>query len=247
MKGVVLSKRMQAVAGMVTEGNRVCDVGCDHGFVSIYLVEQGISPQVLAMDVRSGPLGSAIEHIKEHNLEDFISARLSDGLHNYNIGEADSLICAGMGGRLIMRILSEEKEKTESFHELVLQPQSEIEQLRRFLRGQGYRIEAENMIEEDSKFYPVMRVTVRASEVKACAGDEDDELLCKLNDRYGPLLLRQKSKALSVYLEREQRVYREILERLKDRGLEDAARLQRYREIEKLLQESYAAKKMTET
>lgn len=247
MKPVVLSKRMQAVAGMVTKGNRVCDVGCDHGFVSIYLVEQGISPQVLAMDVRRGPLGSAIEHIKERNLEDFISARLSDGLHNYNIGEADSLICAGMGGKLIMRILSEKKEKTESFHELILQPQSEIEQFRRFLRTQGYRIEAENMIEEDSKFYPVMRVVVRDTGDTAFAGDENDEMLCKLKDRYGPLLLQQKSKVLSAYLEKEQRVYQEILERLKDMGLEDAVRLQRYQEIEKLLQESYAAKKMTET
>ncbi len=246
MKPVVLSKRMQAVAGMVTKGNRVCDVGCDHGFVSIYLVEQGISPQVLAMDVRSGPLGSAIEHIRERNLEEFVSTRLSDGLHNYNIGEADSLICAGMGGRLIMRILSEEKKKAESFHELVLQPQSEIEQFRRFLREQGYWIEAENMIEEDSKFYPIMRVVIRETDDMTFVGDENDEMLCKLKDRYGPLLLQQKSKILSAYLEREQRVYQEILTGLKNMGLEDAVRLQRYKEIEKLLQESCAAKKMTE-
>ena len=163
MKPVVLSRRLQAVAAMVTVGNRVCDVGCDHGFVPVYLVQQGISPAVLAMDVKQGPLSAAREHIAEHGLEDVIETRLSDGLHNYNIDESDTLICAGMGGRLIMRILSDDQDKTESFRELILQPQSEMEQFRAWLREQGYRITKENMIEEDGKFYPIMRVETNAA------------------------------------------------------------------------------------
>ena len=149
MKPITLSKRLQAVADMVSVGSRVCDVGCDHGFVSIYLTEQGISPRVLAMDVRKGPLSAAAEHVTERGLDGQITVRLSDGLHNYNIGEADTLICAGMGGRLMMRILSDDAEKTASFGELILQPQSELEAFRRFLYEQGYRITEENMIEEE--------------------------------------------------------------------------------------------------
>ncbi|MDE6213453.1 MAG: class I SAM-dependent methyltransferase, partial [Lachnospiraceae bacterium] len=72
--------------------------------------------------------------------------RLSDGLHKYKIGEADTLICAGMGGGLMTRILANEKEKTDSFRELVLQPQSELEQFRRFLRENGYRIQDEEIV-----------------------------------------------------------------------------------------------------
>ena len=111
MRQVVLSRRLRTVAGMVTRGHRVCDVGCDHGFVPVYLVQQGISPGVLAMDLREGPLRAAREHVSAYGLEGQIETRLSDGLHNYKAGEADTLICAGMGGGLMMRILEAERDR----------------------------------------------------------------------------------------------------------------------------------------
>lgn len=266
MKSVMLSGRLQAVSAMVTVGNRVCDVGCDHGFVPIYLIEQGISPGVLAMDVRSGPLNAAKEHIAEHGLGSVIETRLSDGLHNYNIGEADTLICAGMGGRLMRRILSDDREKTESFKELILQPQSEIEKFRGWLRRQGYCITDENMIEEDGKFYPMMRVVMDAGkqDTRVCGYEEickelghrqplggtgkmstldntcdlmDDRKLCKLIDRYGPYLLLYKSSTLTVYLKREERIYREITDNLHAMGLSDEKRKNRYTEVMKLMGE----------
>ena len=273
MKQVVLSDRLLAAAAMVTVGNRVCDVGCDHGFVPIYLVRQDISPAVLAMDVKSGPLSAAREHIAEYGLEKVIETRLSDGLHNYNIGESDTLICAGMGGRLMMRILSDDRDKTESFRELILQPQSEIEQFRAWLRGQGYRIADENMIEEDGKFYPMMRVetdnsalggmtcsyTEICKELKRktayscpvtmpelnnmCDCIEDIEL-CKLCDRYGPLLLFHQNQTLAAFLKREKRIYDEILSGLQAHGLSDEKRKNRYEEVQVLLEDCQKALKI---
>ena len=253
MKSVILSRRLQAVAAMVTVGSRVCDVGCDHGFVPIYLIKQGISPGVLAMDIKSGPLGAAKKHIAEHGLEDVIETRLSDGLHNYNIGESDILICAGMGGRLMRRILSDDQDKTRSFRELVLQPQSEVEQFRAWLREQGYRITEEKMIEEDGKFYPMMRVVTcadtqcgqvyeYAAELRRSAEDNKCDFisevkLCKLIDRYGPLLLQHKDKTLADCLRREERIYGKILSTLQAGGLSDEKRKNRYAEVSELLED----------
>lgn len=240
MGEVVLSARMQAVADLVTRGNRVCDVGCDHGFVSIYLAQQGVSPQILAMDVRSGPLQAAREHILAYGLEHIIETRLSDGLHNFKCGEADSLICAGMGGRLMMRILTDDREKTDSFQELILQPQSELEWFRRTLYVEGYCVSAENMIEEDGKFYPMMR----AVKAEAKDGGNGDENLQKLEFRYGSLLLRNRSPVLIRFLEKEQKNYEKILDSLKKQGIEKEERKNRYGEIEALLRETRRALSM---
>ena len=86
---IVLSKRMHAVASLVTPGNSVCDVGCDHGFIPIYLVKQGIAPKALAMDVNEGPLRQAKEHIAAFGLESYIETRISDGIASCRPGEAD--------------------------------------------------------------------------------------------------------------------------------------------------------------
>lgn len=242
MRQVVLSERLRAVAGMVTRGNRVCDVGCDHGFVPVYLVQQGISPGVLAMDLREGPLRAAREHVLAYGLEGQIATRLSDGLHNYNAGEADTLVCAGMGGGLMRRILEAEREKTDSFRELVLQPQSEIEKFRRFLRESGYGILDEEMVAEDGKFYQVIRAGRGGT---PAGGGAKERNLCKLEDRYGPILLQKRTPVFLSYLEREAAVYEEILANLWRRGLAEEKRKIRYEQVEALLVDNRLAGSVT--
>lgn len=244
---IILSARLQALADMVTTGNSVCDVGCDHGFVSIYLVKQGISPRVIAMDVNEGPLKRAREHIAAYGVEAYIETRLSDGLNCFKEGETDSLICAGMGGRLMMRILEEDALKTASFKELILQPQSELQQFRQFLRSQGYLIVNENMIEEDGKFYPMMKA-VRAEKESLTQWEsllqnesltqvEREEAIWhqQMEDRYGAVLLQKNSPVLYRYLEREKRICEEILEQLSGSENDGRRKNDRYEEVEKKL------------
>lgn len=246
MRSVTLSERLRTAAHMVTVGNVVCDVGCDHGFVPVYLVQQGISPRVLAMDLREGPLRAAREHVAAYGLEGQIETRLSDGLHNYKSGEADTLICAGMGGGLMTRILEKDWEKTASFRELILQPQSEIEKFRRFLRERNCRILDEEMIEEDGKFYQVIRAEGTHPNAELRVGIPDEKL-CKLNDCYGPILLRKKTPVFFSFLDREAAVYGEILENLRKEGLADERRRARYVQVEALLADNRRARDFVET
>ncbi len=211
LKPVQLSKRLQALADMVTPGNRVADVGCDHGFLSIYLVQQGIAPGVIAGDVRKGPLSAAQKHVAEYGLEAYIDTRLSDGLEKYRTGEADTLICAGMGGPLMQRILMAHREVTFSFKELILQPQSELEAFRVFLRNQGFVVAEENILCEDGKYYFMFRVIPGTGEKSVCMQNgwgmecntdiskEDCQRIC---DKYGAQLLAKRHPILKEYLER---------------------------------------------
>ncbi len=254
---IVLSDRLQAIVSMVTPGNRVCDIGCDHGFVPVYLVRQGISPGAIAMDVRKGPLSQADLHIRAYGLEALIQTRLSDGLAAFLAGEADTLICAGMGGRLMMRILTEEAEKAASFRELILQPQSEIQLFRAFLRSQGYLITDENMIEEDGKFYPMMKAVpgenpVQSTEAVKKPGNRNktlpqedsyreyfghEDFQTQMEDRYGPLLLRRKHPVLYRYLEREVCLCDKILEQMRAQGTEELEKSGRPEEINRQKQD----------
>lgn len=216
MADVVLSERLQALCRMVTPGRCVVDVGCDHGFVSVYLVQRGISPRVLAMDVRTGPLSRAQEHIEEYGLTDYISTRLSDGLKEFKDGEAQSLVCAGMGGRLMARILTDSREKARALEELILQPQSELSEFRRFLRNEGYELIDENILCEEGKYYFLMKA--RYSGVSA-EWDEDE---AALYERYGELLLKRRNPVLKQYLEDNLRNMERIAQNLSDNGNERA-------------------------
>lgn len=228
MAQVVLSQRLRALADMVTPGKTVVDVGCDHGFVSIYLVQQGISPRVLAMDVRTGPLSRAQEHIAEYGLGDYIDTRLSDGLKEMKIGETQSLVCAGMGGRLMTRILTDSRDKARALEELILQPQSELKEFRRFLENEGYELLDENILCEEGKYYFLMKVRYR-SEEKTESGTERGALMqeegySELYERYGRLLLSRKHPVLKQYLEDSLRNLQQIAEGLEKNSNERAGK-----------------------
>lgn len=190
-----LSNRLKAVAALVTEGNRVADIGCDHGYVPISLIEEGKIPSAIAMDINRGPLLCAQEHIEACGLSGYIETRLSDGLRELGEDEADTVIIAGMGGGLMQKIMREGEKVLSGVSELVLQPQSELAKFRIFLVENGYRIADENMIYEDGKYYPMMRVVHGESPV-----------LTEMELRFGPVLIAAKSHVLLQFMERETRL-----------------------------------------
>lgn len=137
---------------------RTADVGCDHGYISIYLAEKDISSSCIAMDVRKGPLSGAAANIKEQGFEDRIQTRLSDGLKELKKGEVDTVVIAGMGGDLMKRIITDSDIASLGIKAGVLQPQSELCEFRSFLRESGYHIAEERIVFEDGKYYFPMLV-----------------------------------------------------------------------------------------
>ena len=197
-----LSKRMLSVVNFVPKGSTVCDVGCDHGFVSIYLCEKGICSKVLATDVGKGPLQRAIEHIEQAGLSAYIETRLSDGLKNVSYGETEGMIAAGMGGRLMAKILSDSMEKVQAMRFLVLQPQSELQFFRAFLRQQGLVIVEEDMVLEDGKYYPVLFVKPEhVCDEGEGENKSQDAYKQSLMDEFGPCLIRKNHEILRSYLD----------------------------------------------
>ena len=234
-KPAVLSKRLKTLDDMVTAGKRVADVGCDHGFLDIYLLQSGRASGAIAMDVRKGPLSAAAQHIREAGLGAAIEIRLSDGLENYRVGEAEVLVCAGMGGPLMQRILSEDPEKTESFQELILQPQSELREFRMFLREAGYIVLDEEIVFEDGKYYFPMRVRpchgIKPEPLQKENLTEEDRILREIFDRYGGALVRRREPVLMQYLDQQNRILEDILEKLRTLDPGDERRKQRFEEV----------------
>lgn len=222
-----LSKRLQAVADMVTEGSRVADIGCDHGYTSIYLRKEKKCPKVIAMDVKKGPLERAKANINKYKLSDYIEVRLSDGAEALRENEADTLLMSGMGGRLTIGILERAFQSLGKSFELVLQPQSEIFLVRAFLRKEGIKIVDETMVLDQGKYYPVIKAqpetcgrnlnaeneegregSCEESHEGSCQGSQDS---CEEKSRYpqtvrdyfGPVLLNKKPAVFLDFLKKE--------------------------------------------
>lgn len=214
-----LSKRMQAVADLVSPCEKMADIGTDHGYVPIYLVEQGIVKRAIAMDINEGPLLRAKEHIQSAGLTDYIETRRSNGLEKLLPGEADAVTIAGMGGGLIIRILTEGEKVAEQLSQIIVQPQSEIASVRRFLQESGWLIAQEEMLCEEGKYYMVMKCVHGTMPPLSAAECE-----------YGPFLLKEKHPVLEQYLEERLEKQRSLLESLMKQP-ETEAIAQRRREL----------------
>ena len=190
-----ISDRLRIVAHMCDKGAVVADIGTDHGYLPIYLVQEGIAPSAIAMDLRKGPLEKAKKHICDNCLEDRIQTRLSDGLEKLSKNEADIITICGMGGRLIADIVTKGKDVITQNTILVVSPQSEVGEFRHFLVSQGFEIEDEQMLKEDGKYYFIIKC--RKSEESVCSEFSETQY------QDGWKLLDSKDKTLYEYLIKE--------------------------------------------
>lgn len=187
-----LSDRLRAIVSMIDPCRCAADIGCDHGYVSVYLCAMGICERCIASDVHPGPAKRAEANAGLYGVSDRIDVRVGYGLETIEPGEASCIVLSGMGGELILSILGDGIEKAREADELILGPQSDLHKVRETLCAEGFAFADEKMIEEDGKFYPIIKIRYVG---KGLSLTEAEAL-------YGPVLIRKKDPVLCRYLKK---------------------------------------------
>ncbi len=152
-----LSNRLMACCGYVRPGDRVADVGCDHGLLGIYLLRTGIAQSVIASDIREGPLHQAVINGEKYGVSGKMSFFLCDGVQGIP-RDFDCMVCAGMGGDTMVSILEAAPWLRDHRYRLILQCQSKRPMLREYLNRRGFAITRETLAKDGKFLYPVMEV-----------------------------------------------------------------------------------------
>ena len=218
---IPLSDRLQVCAGLVTPGDRVADVGCDHGYLSIYLLTQGIASSVIASDINEMPLQSAMRNAEKFGVRDKMTFYLSDGVRNIP-RDFDTLVCAGMGADTMVSILEAAPWLCDSRYRLILQCQSKTPMLRRYLSENGWRLTEESVVRDGRFLYTVMEVLWQPEYPRLSVGEW----------YFPPALLENPARELPEY-------YRWVVEglRLATAHKEDAEKQQALHELEALAED----------
>ncbi len=152
-----LNPRLKKISELVPANSCTADIGTDHAYIPIALVNSGITPRAIASDIKKGPLARAAANIRLHGLEKKIETRLGAGLET--LAESDNtevVIIAGMGGILISDILDASPAIVKNAKLLILQPMTAVTELRQYLSENQYEITAEHLVAEEEKIYNII-------------------------------------------------------------------------------------------
>ena len=214
-----ISKRLLCCALMVTPGSRVADIGTDHGYLGIYLLQTGAARHVIACDLRKDPLENARRNAKLFGVDGEMELRLSDGLEKILPDEVDTVVMAGMGGDLIQKILSQCPWRKREGLQFILQPQSAGNVLRRWLCEDGFEIQREEPVQDGHFLYTVM--DIRQGEPAP---------LTPGTEYASPALLASKSPLVGTYLARVENALQKTVRGLTNAEKQRPERLSYFRQ-----------------
>lgn len=239
-----LSDRLLAIAGYINYGEKVADIGTDHGLLPIFLLRNNISKKVILSDVKSGPL-----KIAESNFSKFLPGlkgdlRLGCGISTLESGEVDAIVIAGMGGRLIAEILSADPEKTASFKKYILQPRNCREDLRIWLYKNPFEITHEKLVREGKYICEIIVAEPIAKfDVEERRRRYKDRLE-NLEFEISPLLFSANDPLLKEHIKCKIETEKEIISSIKEKGSGEslrqlAPRTKRVQKLEQLYKKAF--------
>ena len=202
-----IPKRMLAISNLVDNSKVLADVGCDHAYISINLLENGKAERIIASDLREGPLNIAKDNIKLEGFEERIETRLCAGLCGYEAGEVDTILISGMGGMLVKEILSESIDVVRRADTLILEPQSDLRVVRAYLKDIGFEIIDEDMLNEGGKYYQIMKAVKSKERMEVC-----EDIGAMAENEFGPILIKKKHPVLLEFLKKRKNHFERLLQ-----------------------------------
>lgn len=228
METIKLSERLRTVASFVEPCGTVADVGTDHGYLPIWLLQTHSAQRVFASDIHEGPLDRARDSAAEYFLRNRIRFELCDGLQFAGAEESDTVVIAGMGGETIISILAA-APWTKQGKRLVLQPQSKLAELTDWLQQNGYALVDAKLCMDAGKLYLVLDVCGQRGETSVTAED----LLLSRRDVLLPQYLAEKSARLRHAVAGMERAKQREMAAELQRARRELERIRRYEEVVK--------------
>ena len=204
-----LTDRLLKIASLVTKGKRIADIGTDHGYIPVYLLNKNIVPFAILADVNKGPLENARKEVRHNNLLDKTDLRLGSGIEVLKKDEVDEVIIAGMGGILISELLEANKEVAHSVDKLILQPMQAQEELRKYLLSNGYEILNEVLVKEDFRIYEILEVKYTGKNTEV-----EDDVYFEVSKK----LIDNKDELLNEFIDKKIYKYNSIIEKLEGKS-----------------------------
>lgn len=214
MKGrskVKLTNRLLKIASLVSQNKKLADIGTDHGYIPVYLLNKGKIDFAILADINKGPLENARSEVRRNKLEDKVDLRLGSGIEVLKKGEVDEVIIAGMGGILISELLEANKEVSHSVDRLILQPMQAQEELRQYLLNNGYEILDECLEKEDFRLYEIIIAKYTGKNTVV-----EDNIYYEV----GKKLIENKGELLEEFIDNKIKKYSNIISKLGDKESE---------------------------
>lgn len=221
---IKLNKRLQTVANLVDENRNVIDIGCDHAFLSIYLVQNKTPKYIIASDVKEGPLAHAKENCEKYHVLDEINLKLGSGIEPIE-DKIDTIIISGMGGYNMIGILKYKRDLYKNVDTIILSPNNDSDKVRKEICKLDFYIDEEVLVKENNIIYVVIRFK------------RGKKRYLSSQYIYGPVLMQRKDSLFLEYIKKEQQTKEGLLAVLPKKYLSRRFQLKKeLKLINKLLQ-----------